>query len=115
MPDEKTPEESCWRLEGGIGAVRLGRGGGGIGTEAASMGRRRSCAGGRGGLGKRRPGLDTVSFAIHQGDTVSRPGLNGRVKTGSQWGVSGRGIDYNDNVPNLMPLVDIGMGFADLV
>ena len=32
-----------------------------------------------------RPGLDTEGSAIHQGDTVSRPGLNGYVQTGSQW------------------------------
>ena len=30
-----------------------------------------------------RPGLDTEGSAIHQGDAVSRPGLNGYVQTGS--------------------------------
>ena len=36
-------------------------------------------------MGNRRPGLDTEGSAIHQGDAVSRPGLNGYVQTGSQW------------------------------
>jgi len=70
--------------------------------------------------GKRWPGKEETRPGHRE--FRHSPGRYG-VQAGSQWtcpdrvsiSVSEIRIDYNDNVPNLMPLVDIGMGFADLV